>query len=65
MSGSTWSFTLVVDANGVETTYPGQVDAPAHATGEQILAQFLDHLRKDVYRGANFTVVSFRANRLA
>lgn len=65
MSGSTWSFTLVVEANGVETTYPGHGNAPADATEDQILAQFLDHLRRNVYRGANFTVISFRANRLA
>lgn len=65
MSGSTWSFTCVVKANGVETTYPGRVEAPTSTTGEEILAQFLDHLRKDVYHGANFTVVSFTANRLA
>lgn len=65
MSGSTWSFTLVTEANGVETTLPGTCDAPANATEGSLLNQLLNQLRNGPYRGVNFTVISFDANRLA
>lgn len=65
MSKSTWDFTLVTEANGVERTQPGTVDGPVNATEETILAVLLDHIRQTTYRGVNFRVISFTATRLA
>lgn len=63
-SKSVWDFTLITEANGVERTQPGTVDAPVNASKDSILAALLDEMRRTTYRGVNFTVISFTANRL-